>query len=171
MWSCNQNRSELLCEYMLLMGAGGQGPQAREDTAQRILHSEEEAPHVDLQIEPQQQASLSEFQHQIKQWAVKTMQEGKVPKLEKILEDSDSEEEAPDVELQIPAHKVKLIIGAGGEKIKWIQRKTKCRIQASGVSRAVVETVEEARCWLVVCVTSLAPEGLLAFHCVAPVEI
>ncbi len=35
MWSCNQNRSEVLCEYMLLMGAGGQGPQAREDTAQR----------------------------------------------------------------------------------------------------------------------------------------
>lgn len=99
--------------------------------------SEQEAPHVELQIEPQQQASLSEFQHQIKQWAVKTMQEGKVPKLEKILEDSDSEEEAPDVELQIPAHKVKLIIGAGGEKIKWIQRKTKCRIQVSGVSRLV----------------------------------
>lgn len=36
------------------------------------------------------------------------MQEGKVPKLEKIL-DSDSEEDAPDVELQIPAHKVGLL--------------------------------------------------------------
>ena len=30
---------------------------------------------------------------------------------------------------QIPAHKVKLVVGAGGEKIKFIQKKTKCRIQ------------------------------------------
>ena len=30
---------------------------------------------------------------------------------------------------QIPAHKVKLVVGAGGDKIKWIQRKSKCRIQ------------------------------------------
>jgi hypothetical protein len=31
--------------------------------------------------------------------------------------------------LQVPAHKVKLFVGAGGEKIKWIQRKSKCRVQ------------------------------------------
>ena len=30
---------------------------------------------------------------------------------------------------QIPAHKVKLVVGAGGEKIKFIQKKAKCRIQ------------------------------------------
>ncbi|KAK9816506.1 hypothetical protein WJX72_001240 [[Myrmecia] bisecta] len=53
---------------------------------------------------------------------------GKVPPLAAILEDSDSEEE-PDVEMQVPANKVKLIIGPGGEKIKFIQRKTKCRVQ------------------------------------------
>ena len=30
---------------------------------------------------------------------------------------------------QVPAHKVKLFVGPGGEKIKWIQRKSKCRVQ------------------------------------------
>lgn len=30
---------------------------------------------------------------------------------------------------QIPSHKVKLVVGPGGEKIKWIQKKSKCRIQ------------------------------------------
>lgn len=58
------------------------------------------------------------------------MQEGKVPKLDKILEDSD-EEELPDQEIQVPEHKVKLIVGPGGEKIKHIQRKSKCQIQVS----------------------------------------
>ena len=56
------------------------------------------------------------------------MQEGKVPKLDKILEDSD-DEILPDQEIQVPEHKVKLIVGAGGEKIKYIQRKSKCQIQ------------------------------------------
>ena len=58
------------------------------------------------------------------------MQEGKVPKLDKILEDSD-DEILPDQEIQVPEHKVKLIVGAGGEKIKYIQRKSKCQIQVS----------------------------------------
>ncbi|KAK9865309.1 hypothetical protein WJX84_008305, partial [Apatococcus fuscideae] len=54
---------------------------------------------------------------------------GKKPTaLPKDLEGSESEEEA-DVEIQIPEHKVKLIIGAGGDKIKHIQRKSKCRVQ------------------------------------------
>ena len=56
-------------------------------------------------------------------------QEGKLPKLDKILEDSDEEEEKPDAEIEVPEHKVKLIVGPGGEKIKFIQRKSKCRIQ------------------------------------------
>ena len=56
------------------------------------------------------------------------LQDGKVPKLDKILEDSD-EEVLPDQEIKVPEHKVKLIVGAGGEKIKYIQRKSKCQIQ------------------------------------------
>ena len=31
--------------------------------------------------------------------------------------------------VQIPKHKVKLMVGAGGEKIKFIQKRTTCRIQ------------------------------------------
>lgn len=46
------------------------------------------------------------------------------------VEDSDSEEEA-DVEIQVPENKIKLMVGAGGEKIKWIQRKSKARVQVS----------------------------------------
>lgn len=60
------------------------------------------------------------------------MQEGKkdaIPKLDTLLApDTDSEEE-PDVVLQIPANKVKYMVGQGGDKIKYIQRKTKCRVQ------------------------------------------
>ncbi len=56
------------------------------------------------------------------------VQEGKIPKLDKILEESD-EEEQPDAEVQVPEHKVKLVVGPGGEKIKHIQRKSKCRLQ------------------------------------------
>ena len=39
----------------------------------------------------------------------------------------------PPLPAQIPAHKVKLFVGAGGEKIKFIQRKSKCRIQVGVV--------------------------------------
>lgn len=53
---------------------------------------------------------------------------GKIPKaLEELIK--EEEEEKADQELQIPAHKVKLVVGAGGEKIKFIQKKAKCRIQ------------------------------------------
>jgi hypothetical protein len=57
-------------------------------------------------------------------------QEGKVPKLDKILDDSD-DEVVPDKEIQVPEHKVKLIVGAGGEKIKFIQKKSKCQVQVT----------------------------------------
>lgn len=60
------------------------------------------------------------------------VQDGKkpaIPKLDELLApDSDSEEE-PELELQIPANKIKYMVGQGGDKIKYIQRKTKCRIQ------------------------------------------
>ena len=58
-------------------------------------------------------------------------QEGKVPKLDKILEEDSEDEETPDQEIQIPEHKVKLVVGPGGEKIKFIQRKSKCRLQVT----------------------------------------
>ena len=56
------------------------------------------------------------------------MQNGQVPKLAALVEDSDSEPE-PDAIMQIPLNKVKLVVGPGGEKIKHIQRKSKCRLQ------------------------------------------
>lgn len=56
------------------------------------------------------------------------LQKGKIPKaLADLIE--DEEEESPDMEVTIPANKLKLVIGPGGEKIKFIQRKTKARIQ------------------------------------------
>ncbi|KAK9835168.1 hypothetical protein WJX81_002811 [Elliptochloris bilobata] len=54
--------------------------------------------------------------------------DGKIPKLEAILAESESEEE-PDAVVEIPANKIKLMVGPGGERIKLIQRKSKCRIQ------------------------------------------
>ena len=44
------------------------------------------------------------------------------------LDDVD-EEEKPDEEIEVPDNKVKLIIGAGGENIKRIQKKSKARLQ------------------------------------------
>ena len=61
-------------------------------------------------------------------------QEGKVPKLQKILEEESDEEEVPDQEIQIPEHKVKLVVGPGGDKIKFIQRKSKCRLQVMPIA-------------------------------------
>ncbi|PSC68285.1 Histone deacetylase 14 [Micractinium conductrix] len=56
------------------------------------------------------------------------MKSGKLPKaLEELIQ--EEEEEKPDQEIQIPAHKVKLVVGAGGEKIKLIQKRAKCRLQ------------------------------------------
>ena len=56
------------------------------------------------------------------------MQEGKkLPKLTDILESDDEPE--PDVVLEVPIKKVKLVVGPGGEKIKVIERKSKARLQ------------------------------------------
>eukprot|EP00873_Tetraselmis_striata_P041078 jgi/Tetstr1/461342/TSEL_006468.t1 len=58
----------------------------------------------------------------------KLLAEGKkIPKLAD-LEESD-EEEVADVEIQVPANKVKLVVGAKGATIMGISQKTKCRIQ------------------------------------------
>ncbi|GLC39744.1 hypothetical protein PLESTB_001958100 [Pleodorina starrii] len=56
---------------------------------------------------------------------------GKAPPPLKVLEESedDDPDANPDLEIQIPANKVKLMIGPGGEKIKEIQKKSKCRVQ------------------------------------------
>lgn len=46
-----------------------------------------------------------------------------------MLEELEEEEEKPDLEIQIPANKVKLMIGPGGTKIGEIQKKSKARVQ------------------------------------------
>lgn len=58
------------------------------------------------------------------------MQEGKIPKLDEILDDSEEEPE-PDAVIEIPLKKVKLVVGPGGEKIKLIEKKSKARLQVS----------------------------------------
>ena len=56
------------------------------------------------------------------------MQEGKkLPKLTEILESDDEPE--PDVVLEVPVKKVKMVVGPGGERIKLIERKSKARLQ------------------------------------------
>ncbi|KAG2430428.1 hypothetical protein HXX76_009953 [Chlamydomonas incerta] len=50
-------------------------------------------------------------------------------KLLEELSDDDDPDANPDLEIQIPANKVKLVIGPGGEKIKEIQKKSKARVQ------------------------------------------
>lgn len=59
-----------------------------------------------------------------------------------VMGESDSDEEVADEEMQLPSHKVKLIIGAGGEKIKWIQKKSKCRVQVRDHQACVLAAVE-----------------------------
>ena len=56
------------------------------------------------------------------------MQEGKkLPKLTDILESDDEPE--PDLVMEVPLKKVKLVVGPGGERIKVIERKSKARLQ------------------------------------------
>jgi polyribonucleotide nucleotidyltransferase len=57
------------------------------------------------------------------------LEAGKVPKVDKDVVSDEEPEETPALEFEVPRHKVKLIIGAGGERIKQIQRKTRTRIQ------------------------------------------
>lgn len=45
------------------------------------------------------------------------------------LEADEEEEPTPDLEIQVPTSRVKLIIGPGGTKIQEIQKKSKCRVQ------------------------------------------
>ena len=51
------------------------------------------------------------------------------PALAELLADDDGEEEKPTEVIVVPTNKVKLIVGAGGENIKLIQRKSKARLQ------------------------------------------
>lgn len=53
---------------------------------------------------------------------------GKDPAAACVIEDEEPEA-TPDLEIQVPKHKVKLIVGPGGERIKSIQRKSRTRIQ------------------------------------------
>lgn len=63
-------------------------------------------------------------------------QTGTIPKLSAILEDSDDEEQ-PDAVVVVPHKKVKLVVGPGGEKIKHIQHKSKCRLQVEHSTESV----------------------------------
>lgn len=69
------------------------------------------------------------FQAQSRLWEVLLLQNGQVPQLKDLVGDSDSEPE-PDAVVHVPINKVKLVVGPGGEKIKQIQRKSKCQLQA-----------------------------------------
>ncbi|KAK3259900.1 hypothetical protein CYMTET_31120, partial [Cymbomonas tetramitiformis] len=53
----------------------------------------------------------------------------KAPKGVGLDSDSDEDEPEPDATVVVPTNKVKLIIGKDGENIKWIQKKSKCRLQ------------------------------------------
>ena len=64
------------------------------------------------------------------------MQDGKkLPKLTDILE-SDEEPE-PDMVLEVPLRKVKLVVGPGGDRIRLIERKSKARLQACSLLRVM----------------------------------
>ncbi|KAI7839994.1 hypothetical protein COHA_006259 [Chlorella ohadii] len=87
------------------------------------------------------------------------LQSGKIPKaLEELI--MEEEEEKPDQEIQIPAHKVKLVVGAGGEKIKFIQKKTKCRIQ---VKKDEAELTVGHTCFLKPLLCAFSPNCLSLF--------
>ena len=59
-------------------------------------------------------------------------QTGTIPKLTSLLEEEDDDPDAePDAIVVVPHKKVKLVVGPGGEKIKHIQQKSKCRLQVS----------------------------------------
>lgn len=56
------------------------------------------------------------------------MQKGNIPKSLRELIEEDVEEKA-DMEIDIPSNKLKLVIGPGGERIKAIEKQSRCRIQ------------------------------------------
>lgn len=56
------------------------------------------------------------------------MQKGNLSRSLRELIEDDVEPKA-DMEIEIPANKLKSVIGPGGETIKMIEKKTKCRIQ------------------------------------------
>lgn len=62
----------------------------------------------------------------------KALEQGKPIKTIAELEAMEEEEPEADQEIEIPTNKVKLVIGNNGDKIKWIERKSKCHIQVCG---------------------------------------
>lgn len=56
------------------------------------------------------------------------------------LEEEEDEEAEPDLVVEVPKHKVKLIIGAGGENIKQVQRRTHTRIQVRSITLHLVSS-------------------------------
>lgn len=58
------------------------------------------------------------------------VKKGHIPKsLREIIQDPDHEEMKADLEVKIPASKIKRVIGPGGEIIRGIEKRSKCKIQ------------------------------------------
>lgn len=51
--------------------------------------------------------------------------------------EGEEEAEAPALVLEVPTARVKLLVGAGGETIKWLQKKSKARIQVAKTEAAL----------------------------------
>jgi predicted PilT family ATPase len=78
-----------------------------------------------------------------------SLQNGKpVVAAARCLEDEEDEEAEPDLEIQVPKHKVKLIIGPGGENIKQIQRRTRTRIQVHSIILILAAVLMSSLCQL-----------------------
>eukprot|EP00884_Botryococcus_braunii_P012232 jgi/Botrbrau1/21009/Bobra.0144s0025.1 len=119
----------------------GSGMKETEREAQQQVDAEEDdvdpldafmaaevLPEVQAKQEEERKRIEEERNRRAQEWLERKKAGKPIPSLQTIMDDSD-EEEKPDVEIQIPTNKVKLMVGPGGEKIKYIQRKAKCRIQ------------------------------------------
>eukprot|EP00892_Ulva_mutabilis_P007101 jgi/Ulvmu1/4763/UM020_0048.1 len=96
---------------------------ADDEDALDAFMSAEVMPEVKAKQEEIRQRELAE-----KKALLERIKAGEDPSARCAIEDEEPEA-IPDLEIQVPKHKVKLIVGAGGERIKSIQRKSKTRIQ------------------------------------------
>lgn len=85
--------------------------------------AEEVLPEVKLREEAENRQQQEELER------LKTLlSKGRIPKaIEDLL--NDDLEPVADMEIQIPANKLKMVIGPKGENVKQIERKTKCKVQ------------------------------------------
>ncbi|GLI64258.1 hypothetical protein VaNZ11_007460 [Volvox africanus] len=108
-----------------------------DDLARQMADKDEEDPldafmaaAVMPEVKQRQAEEEARRQEERRKLAEKIVSGKGPPSLDILAESDDDDPDAnPDMEIQIPSNKVKLMIGPGGEKIKEIQRKSKCRIQ------------------------------------------